>query len=191
MDQKGSTLERAHRVPSLQQPPGAPPIPVVTRLLHFKDRDHILQRAQMGLKVKNKKVGIFPDFSREVQRQRAALTTVKKRLREAGIIYSMQLPARLRVVTPTGIQFFATPEEAWDWAVGNPTQARADHLKCRKESSTLVHDEEIGRCHLGRPRHRKHREGPTSGILGGDHHLMPDPCLGKRVMMEQTWAEIQ
>lgn len=36
------TLERSHRVPA----PGNPPTPVVARLLHYKDRDLLLQKAR-------------------------------------------------------------------------------------------------------------------------------------------------
>ena len=35
-------LEQAHRVPTRSPIAGAVPRPIVARLLHFKDRDHIL-----------------------------------------------------------------------------------------------------------------------------------------------------
>lgn len=42
------TIERAHRVLAKPLAPGRPPRPVVARLLHFRDRDLLLQKARMG-----------------------------------------------------------------------------------------------------------------------------------------------
>ena len=39
-------LERAHRVHTTQSRPGAQPRPVVAQLLHYRDRDYILQQAR-------------------------------------------------------------------------------------------------------------------------------------------------
>lgn len=62
-------VERAHQVPARPPPPGAPPRPFLFRLLNYKDRDAILNKARTAgtLKVDNAKVSLFPDFSAEVQ----------------------------------------------------------------------------------------------------------------------------
>ncbi|KAJ1114853.1 hypothetical protein NDU88_003083 [Pleurodeles waltl] len=86
-------------------------------LLHFRDRHYILRQARLhkGLTVENSKVLIYLDFSREVQRQRAAFTSVKWKLRELEISYSMQFSARLQVDIQAVVEFFTTPQEAWSW----------------------------------------------------------------------------
>ncbi|KAJ1136934.1 hypothetical protein NDU88_003348 [Pleurodeles waltl] len=50
-----------------------------------------------------------------VQQRRAEYNSVKRKLRDLEIPYSMLFPARLRVVAPTGAESFSTPEEAWAW----------------------------------------------------------------------------
>lgn len=39
-------IERAHRVPTRPLPPGAPPRPILLKLLHFRDRDLLLRAAR-------------------------------------------------------------------------------------------------------------------------------------------------
>lgn len=58
---------------------------------------------------------IFPDFTREVQRNRASFTTVKAKLPQLHLPYTMIFPARLRVADPTGACFFNSLQAAWDW----------------------------------------------------------------------------
>ena len=110
-------LERAHRVPERPPMAGAPPRPIIAKLLHYRDRDHILTQARLkgDLKIGNSKVMLFPDFTREVQRKRATFIGVKRRLRAVGLTYSMLFPARLRVVTGRGVLFFALATEASLW----------------------------------------------------------------------------
>ncbi|KAJ1216911.1 hypothetical protein NDU88_004509 [Pleurodeles waltl] len=61
---------------------------------------------------------------RGVQRQRAAFNEVKKKMKELGVVYSMQLPARLKVATPEGAQFFTTPGRLGHGYCVNHDQAR-------------------------------------------------------------------
>lgn len=111
------TLERAHRVPARSLSAGLPPRPVIARLLHFKDRDVILQQARtLGpFQVENLKVSIYPDYTLEVQRHRSSFLEVKKALRKEGIQYSLLFPARLKLILDGTTLFFETPNEAWDW----------------------------------------------------------------------------
>ncbi|CAJ0925091.1 unnamed protein product [Ranitomeya imitator] len=111
------SVERAHRVPTRPLPPGAPPRPFLARLLNCRDRDTILRLArQRGLiKFDNATISIFPDFSMELQKQRARFMDVKKQLREENIVYSMLYPARLRIVYKGSSLFFTDPAEAIEW----------------------------------------------------------------------------
>ena len=108
-------LERAHRVPARPPVAGAPPRPIVARLLHF--RDHILAQARLkgDIRIGNSKVMVFPDYTREVQKKRASFQGVKKRLRQNGLTYGVLFPARLRVETDGGALFFESPTEASLW----------------------------------------------------------------------------
>ena len=110
-------LERAHRIPARPPAAGAPPRPIIARLLHYRDRDHILSQARMrgDLTIGNSKIMIFPDFTREVQRRRASFMGVKRRLRMVGLTYSMMFPARLRVISDKGVLFFDLAAEASHW----------------------------------------------------------------------------
>lgn len=64
-------------------PSGAPPHPVLVRILHFKDQDTILRAARdlPDLKIDNGKISIFPNFSAEVQQHRQQFFEIKKCLR--------------------------------------------------------------------------------------------------------------
>lgn len=68
------------------------------------------------IRVENKTVMLFPDYSRAVQRQRASFLYIKRRLRAAQVQYSLLFPARLKVIHKGTTCFFMTPEEAQEWA---------------------------------------------------------------------------
>ena len=110
-------LERAHRVPACRPQPGMPARAVVAKLLHYRDRDTILQKAREHgpYSVNNAKVSMFPDYTLNVQRRRFSFMAVKRELREAGIQYSLMFPARLKVMLDGNTTFFNEPEEAWSW----------------------------------------------------------------------------
>ena len=110
-------LERAHRVPARQPLPGQPSRAVVAKLLHFRDRDVILQvaRTHGPYMVENCKVSIFPDYTLSVQRQRTSFLAVKRELRESGIQYALMFPARLRIMVDGDSRFYTEPQAAWDW----------------------------------------------------------------------------
>lgn len=120
------SIERAHRVPMRAPPPGAPPRPILLKLLHFRDRDAALRKAREkgDLTIDGHKVSLFPDFSGEIQRQRMQFQDIKKRLRGIGIPYSMQYPARLRVAALNNTHFFDTPKAALTWLDANERSLR-------------------------------------------------------------------
>lgn len=119
-------IERAHRVPTRPPPPGAPPRPLLARLLSSRDRDTILQAARKlpGIKYNNASISIFPDFSAALQKTRATFMDVKRRLRDLSIQYSMAYPARLRVIHQDKTLFFNSPKEADNWISTIPKPPR-------------------------------------------------------------------
>ncbi|KAJ1152458.1 hypothetical protein NDU88_005233 [Pleurodeles waltl] len=103
-------LERAHRVPAKPAAPGRPPRTVVAKLLHYRDRDILLQQAREAgpFRVDNGSVTLFPDFTAEVQARRVSYMAVKRAMRDA--VYAGQ---PLVVVLPweegVGVDVFVTP----------------------------------------------------------------------------------
>lgn len=100
-------------------PPGTSLRPILFKLLHFRDRDSILQAARdkRDLEFARQKVSLDPDFSTEVQKKRLQFFDIirRRRLRNVNIPYSMQYPAKLRVVALESTPFFGTPSEALSW----------------------------------------------------------------------------
>lgn len=119
-------IERAHRVPARPPPPGAPPRPILMKLLHFRDRDAILRAAREkgDITLQGRKVSFYPDFSNEIQKKRLQFLDIKKRLRGLEVPYSMQYPAKLRVVALGSTHFFETPQEALTWLDSNEKSLR-------------------------------------------------------------------
>lgn len=111
-------VERAHRVPMRPLPPGNPPRTFLFKLLNYKDRDVILFKARNlgdALKMDNSKISFFPDFSVEVQKQRAQFNDAKKRLKALNVQYSMLYPSRLHVVARDQVHFFDKPQLVSQW----------------------------------------------------------------------------
>ncbi|XP_073497708.1 exosome complex component RRP46 isoform X2 [Phyllobates terribilis] len=108
--------QRAHRVPTQPQPPGKGPRVMIARLLHYRDGDIIIRKAREcdEITMNGQWIGIYPDYSVAVQKQRMQFGGVKRRLRELGATYSM-FPAKLRVVAMDKVFFFVKPEEATEW----------------------------------------------------------------------------
>lgn len=115
-------VERAHRMPSVKGPPGAPPRTFIFRLLNFRDRDLVLREARKleELRYENVKIMLFPDYSMETQRQRRTFDHVKAQLRVKGLKYNMLFPAKLKVVDGESSKFFTSPEEATRWLESLP-----------------------------------------------------------------------
>lgn len=120
-------VERAHRVPLRPLPPGAPPRPVLIKLLHFKDRDTILRKARdlPDAMINGCRVSFYPDFSAEVQKRRMQFLDVKKRLRNLLVPYAMLYPAKLRVAALGTTHFFELPKDASSWLDNHESQLKA------------------------------------------------------------------
>ena len=106
---KLSSVERAHRIPGKPPVQGAPPRPLIARLLNFRDRDLILQlfRTKGTMTYEGHTISAYPDFTTEVQRKRSSYAAVKVSLRKAGLKYALNFPARLRVVEGDDVHFFS------------------------------------------------------------------------------------
>ena len=130
-------VERAHRVPGKRPPPGAPPRTIIARIFNFRDRDIILQEARVAPPVtyQNTNIGLFPDFTMQVQKLRRTFTELKKELRSQNIRYAMLFPAKLRIADGTKTHFFLTPEEGWTWL---EKRKESQHTALRGRSSPVV-----------------------------------------------------
>ena len=119
---KNFVVERAHRSLMARPPPGAPPRPIITRILNFRDRDMILRaaRSSQDLQFQNSRIMIFPDYSRAVQMRRRSFEEVKQKLRAMNIQYMLLFPARLKIIHQSKTFFFDSPNQAWEWATETP-----------------------------------------------------------------------
>ena len=67
------------------------------------------------MKIDNAKISCFPDFSAELQKQRAKFIDIKRRLRALDIKYAMLYPSKLRVEALGSVHFFDLPSSAAQW----------------------------------------------------------------------------
>ncbi|KAJ1177344.1 hypothetical protein NDU88_002603 [Pleurodeles waltl] len=90
---------------------------MVTRLLHYRKWDALLQRAQEAgsFVVENGRVNMFPDFTAAVQAKWLSCMEVKKVLRAEGIQYSLLLPLKLKIMLEGYTHSCQTTEKAWAW----------------------------------------------------------------------------
>lgn len=68
-----------------------------------------------ALAMDNTKMSLFPDYSAEVQKQRAKFTDAKRQLRTHNLQYTMLFPAKLRMVANGEAHFFEKPFAATQW----------------------------------------------------------------------------
>ena len=99
-------LERAHRSLQRRPPLGAPPRPMIVKILNYKDCDAILQQAREVGEVKheNSRIIILPDYSIQVQRGRKSYDAVKQKLRSMGLTYT-DVPLQIESFTRGQISF--------------------------------------------------------------------------------------
>lgn len=105
-------------MPGCPSAPGRPKT-VLAKLLHYKDRDSILQqsRTKGPYTLDNNKVLMFPYFTAVVQAQRVSFIDVKKALQEAGLKFSVIFPAKLRIILDDSTHFCQSPKDTWTWLV--------------------------------------------------------------------------
>ncbi|KAJ1083064.1 hypothetical protein NDU88_003224 [Pleurodeles waltl] len=114
---------------------------MIAKLLHYRDRDVLLQRARevSPFQIDNALVTLFPDFAVEVQSKRASYLAVKMALRDAGVQYALLFPATMRVTCDGSSVFIKSPEEVWEWLEAHKIEGRSGsppellHSQRRKE----------------------------------------------------------
>ncbi|KAJ1138489.1 hypothetical protein NDU88_004872 [Pleurodeles waltl] len=109
--------ERVHRVPTRRPEPGRLPRPILAKLLHYRDRNLLLQTAREKgpLQVVGSRDTFFPDFTLAVQARRATSLEVKWALREEGLRYSLLFPSKLKMMLDGATHSFQEPDEVWTW----------------------------------------------------------------------------
>ena len=108
-----TVIERAHRTGTTHREGirVSGPRPILEKLLNFQDKLKILRLAweNRNLSFKGLKVYIYPDFSDRVLDKRQLFDTVKKKLCELDIKYSLQRPTLLRVIHDGTSTLYRTP----------------------------------------------------------------------------------
>lgn len=108
-------VERAHRTPTFSNTskPG-PPRPILVKFANFQDKVKILRlaRGKGHLSLGGVAVFIFPDFSPQTVKKRRGFDEVKKKLRAAGMEYSLFYPNTLRVKVEGKPKLFRSAKEA-------------------------------------------------------------------------------
>ncbi|CAL1600706.1 unnamed protein product [Knipowitschia caucasica] len=98
-------LDRAHR--GLQRPAqnGDPPRVIVVKFHYFQEKAEVFKTAANSspLKLQGRRISIFPDYTADVAKKRAAFNEAKQLLRScAGVKFGVLFPAVLRVTSATG-----------------------------------------------------------------------------------------
>lgn len=83
------SVDRAHRVAVLRKKQDDPSRQFIARIHHYQTKECILKLAReagSSLSFHGSEVHIFPDYSAEVSKKRAAYSTIKSELRSAGFM---------------------------------------------------------------------------------------------------------
>ncbi|KAL7842071.1 hypothetical protein SRHO_G00237600 [Serrasalmus rhombeus] len=117
-----------------------PPRPMIVRLHHFQTRERIFQLAQEKgqLQFQGNQIHIYPGFSAEVARRRAAFTVIKPQLRKAGMEYGLLFPAHLRINHKGVKHVFESPQQVTAFLQGlNLSPRMQAYSECGYRRSTL------------------------------------------------------
>uniref|UniRef100_A0A3P8PDL0 L1 transposable element RRM domain-containing protein n=1 Tax=Astatotilapia calliptera TaxID=8154 RepID=A0A3P8PDL0_ASTCA len=112
---KEPLLDRSHRTLQPAPKPGDRPRAIVCRFHYHTDCVDILRRARerRQIKVGDRTISVFPDYTARVARARAAFNTVRQQLRGIdGVRYGLLHPARLRITYKGVEKDFVSAEEA-------------------------------------------------------------------------------
>ena len=115
-------VDRAHRIAISCKRQDDPPRPFIARIHHYKTKERILNLAREAgsLSFRGSKIYIYPDYRVEVSKKRAAYSTVKAQLRNAGLGYRMLFPAKLQITDKNGQKsLFLSPEEVSSFLQNN------------------------------------------------------------------------
>lgn len=112
-------VDRAHRALRRRPDDTGPPRALVVRLHYYRDVTMILRKAmtQRDLAYRGQKIHIFPDFTPEIAKRRAAFNGVRALLRDKpGVRYGLLYPAKLRVTFRGTETMFTDAKEAQKFA---------------------------------------------------------------------------
>lgn len=111
--EKPPELERAHRSLGPKPQEGRYPRPLVVCFHRFQEKEKVLRWARQNeAKYKDFTLRIYPDFSADLVRKRAAFKKVKQLLYQKDVRFQLLHPARLRVRFEDETLLFNTPDEA-------------------------------------------------------------------------------
>ena len=108
-------LDRAHRSLAEKPPPGEKPRPFIIRVHHEDVKEDILRISAQKKKLfyEERRVYIFPDFTADVSKRRAAFKEAKELLKDLkGVKFGMRFPATLRITFAEVENSFTVPAEA-------------------------------------------------------------------------------
>lgn len=112
-------IDRSHRTLGPRVPGDRERPRVIIAKLHYDgDAAEILRRARdrAPLMYNGKRIAIFPDYTSNVARARAAFTDVRKELRgRKGVRYGLFYPARLRITFNNQDKEFVDPKKAMEY----------------------------------------------------------------------------
>lgn len=115
---KPPVLDRAHRTLGPIPSEGGRPRPFIVCFHYYQEKERIqrLAREKHRLDYRGKQLLIFPDFSADLTRRRAAFNEVKGVLRkQEGVRYGLLYPARLRVSYEGETRVFDNPKSVKDF----------------------------------------------------------------------------
>lgn len=111
--EKPPILDRAHRAAGRPTEGGRPrPFIICVHYYHEKEQIQRLAREKGRLEFQGKQIFIFPDYSADLNKRRAAFNEVKKMLREKGVRYRLFYPAKLQVSFNGETKMFDSPTAA-------------------------------------------------------------------------------
>lgn len=116
------TVDWAHRITISCNRQDDPPRLFIARIHHYQTKERILKLAREAgsLSFRGLEIHIYPDYSVEVSKKRAAYSTVKSQLRNARLGYRMLFPAKLQITDKNGQKlFFLSPEEVSSFLQNN------------------------------------------------------------------------
>ncbi len=91
-------IERVHRLLVPVPDPERPPRPVLIRFLRQSARDKVVTvvKEKRGIVWEECQLSVFPDMTKELAKKRKSFTSVKRKLREMEVKYTLAYPATLR-----------------------------------------------------------------------------------------------
>ena len=145
--QKAPTIDRSHRtlqpVAANRRARGERPRAIIARLHYFQDCVDVLRRARekQQIKVGEMTISIFPDFTAQVAKARAAYSDVKKQLRLVdGVRFGVVFPSKFRLTHNNQERFFSTPEEVQTYITDNMSTREATPSETASQEDTVQDD---------------------------------------------------